>query len=271
MPHPLSEAAEKIKRASRHLEVLHSEIRRFTESDPKPFHFVPEIDQSSSRYLLRVKIDREPPSEWSLIAGDFVQNLRASLDYLVWQLVVDNDREPARTNAFPLFDRRPPQNPKNRHRQRWEANLAGVSSAAVGFIESCQPFNGADGPDVHVLSALRELSNQDKHRSLMPAFSAIQREPDLADFTVVETHDVLAPIEGGTLHAGYALHDGDLVLEAPIKILGSNPTVKIEGQLPLDVAFGKSLVPLEGLRRMCHAVAETVATARHLFVAGSID
>lgn len=265
MPHPLAESGDKVKRASRHLEVLHSEIRTFAASDPKPYRFVPEIDKAASRYLLRVKIERTPPSDWSLIAGDFVQNLRAALDYLVWQLVIANKGEPVKANAFPLFDHPPPSNPKNRSRKSWDAKLAGVHPDGICFIESCQPYGGSDGPDRHLFAALRELSNQDKHRSLMPAFSAIQRQPDLADIEVVGVSDVEAPIERGQLHTGHALADGDLVLEAPVQLIGPNPEIEMKGHLPLDVAFGEILIPLEGLRQMCHAVAETVVMARHLF------
>jgi hypothetical protein len=265
MTHPLREAGEKIKRASHHLQTLHTEIRCFTEQDPKPYRFVPEIDAASSQCLWRVKIESDPPPKWSLITGDFVQNLRASLDYLVWQLVLANDCEPGRQNAFPLVDQQPPLNPKNDNRRRWEAKVAGVDPRAVEFIESCQPFNGPDGPERHVLAALRDLSDQDKHRSLMPAFSAIQREPGLADLEIVGTQDVEQPVEGGKLLAGYALKDGDLVLEAPIRITGPNPAVDMAGQLPLDVAFGDALVPMEGLRQMCHAVAQTVAAADPFF------
>jgi hypothetical protein len=263
--HPLREAGEKVKRASRHLETLHSEIQSFTEREPKPFRFIPEVDGQSSRFVLRVKIESEPPPEWSLIVGDFVQNLRASLDYTVWQLVLDNDRKPGRHNAFPLVDHPPPFNPKNENRRRWEAKVAGIDAEAVRFIESCQPFNGPDGPERHLFAALRDLSNQDKHRSLMPAFSAIQRGPDLADIEIVGTQDLESPIESGKLLAGYALADGDPVLEAPVTITGPNPTIRMKGQLPLDVAFGEVLVPLEGLKQMCHVVAQTVVAAGSYF------
>jgi hypothetical protein len=215
--------------------------------------------------VVRVNIENEPPPEWSLIAGDFVQNLRASLDYTVWQLVLDSGGEPNRQNAFPLVDHQPPANPKNENRRRWEAKVAGVDPKAVRFIESCQPFNGPEGPDRHLLAALRDLSDQDKHRSLMPAFSAIQREPGLADLEITGSEDVVSPIPGGKLIAGYALSDNDPVLEAPVTMSGPNPAVHISGQLPLDVAFGEALIPLEGLRQMCQAVAETVVAAGSYF------
>jgi hypothetical protein len=57
----------------------------------------------------------------------------------------------------------------------------------------------------------------------------------------------------------------DLVVAAPVKITGPDPEVTMRGDLPLDIAFGKSRVPLEGLRRMVDAVAHTVADARGLF------
>jgi hypothetical protein len=65
--------------------------------------------------------------------------------------------------------------------------------------------------------------------------------------------------------AGYALADDDPVLEAPITITGPTPALQISGQLPLDVAFGEALIPMEGLRQMCQAVAETVVAAGAYF------
>jgi len=259
--HPLEGSAAKVKRASLHLETLHTEIRGFVKSEPKPYRFVSKVDVETSRYLLRIVIEREPPIEWSLITGDFVQNLRAALDYLVWQLVIANGREPSHRNAFPLFDGRPELG--SQEARTWSRMVRGVSTDALDFIEYCQPYRGGDGPGAHLLTALRELSNEDKHRTLLAAYSAIEANPGAMDFEVVGVRDVRSPVEGGKVYAGRPLNNYDLVLESPVVITGPNPEVKLNGELPMDVGFGWKPVPLQGLRQMVQSVAEIVAACRN--------
>ena len=258
----LAGCAGKVERASLHLEALHAEIRPFLESEPKPYRFVSKVDVETSRYVLLVIIERQPPIEWSLIAGDFVQNLRAALDHLIWQLVRANGLKPSNGNAFPLFDQEPPKKRSHRERERWNRMISGVHPAAVNFIEACQPYKGPDGPSRHLLAALRKLSNEDKHRTLIPAFSAVEARPDRMDLEVVGVRDVRAPVEGGQVHAGYALKSYDLVLEAPVEITGPNPEVKLDGNIPLDIGFGWKPVPLQGFVQMVQAVGATIGRAR---------
>jgi hypothetical protein len=259
---PLAGCVGKVERANLHLQALHAEISPFLKSEPKPYRFVSKVDVETSRYVLLVVIERKPPIEWSLIAGDFVQNLRAALDHLVWQLVRANGLRPTGGNAFPLFDQAPPKKRSHPERLKWDRMLRGVHPAAVRLIEICQPYNGADGPSRHVLAALRKLSNEDKHRTLIPAFSAVEARPDRMNLEVVGVRDVRAPIEGGKVHTGYALKSYDLVLETAVEITGPNPEVKLEGNLPLDIGFGWKPVPLQGFVQMCKAVALTISQAR---------
>src|ERR1700752_1107379 len=131
MSDPLRGCAAKVQRASRHLEAPPAAIRPFVESEPKPYRFVSKVDVESSRYLLRVVIEREPPIEWSLILGDFVQNLRAALDPLVWQLVRANGIEPTRRTAFPIFDQPPSRKRRQGEWEKWNAMLKGVHPGAL--------------------------------------------------------------------------------------------------------------------------------------------
>ena len=259
---PLAGCVGKIQRAGLHLEALHAAIGPFLESEPKPYRFLSKVDVETSRYVLLVVIERQPPLEWSLIAGDFVQNLRAALDHLIWQLVRANGQKPTVGNAFPILDQLPSKKRGHPERQKWNRCLAGVHPGAVHFIEICQPYKGPDGPSRHNLAALRKLSNEDKHRTLIPAFSAIEQRPDRMDVEVVSTRDVRTPIEGGKVHTGYALKNYDLVLEAAVEITGPNPEVELKGNLPLDVGFGWKPVPLQGFVQMHKAVALTIQGAR---------
>lgn len=264
---PLEGVVAKIQRASSHLEALYAEVRTFVESEPKPHGFVSKVDVETSRYIALVRIYRPPPVEFSLIAGDFIQNLRAALDHLVWQMVKANGQTPGNRNAFPIFDQRPSNKRGNRDRERWNAMTRGLHPAAERFIELCQPYNGPDGPRAHSLAALRRLSNEDKHRTLLAAYNAIESRPDRFDLDVVGVRDVRSPVERAEVYAGRPLNDYDLVLTAPVVITGPSPEVELKGQLPIDVGFGNPPVPLEALKQMVHQIATLAVASRvHLGV-----
>lgn len=263
---PLAGCVAKIERAQTHFDALNAEIDSFGKLEPNPYRFVGKVDVESSRYLMRIKIEREPPPEWSLLVGDFVQNLRAALDHLIWPLARANGHLESSGHAFPIFDQRPPMKRNHRQRETWNRMLAGVHPAAVNFIDLCQPYQGGDGPGRrNLLAALRKLSNEDKHRNLLPAFSAVWggEGGGEVDLKVMWSRDVRTPLEGGQVYAGRPLKDYDLVVEAPVVITGPNPAVKLKGKVPLDIAFGRRPVPLEGLLQMGRAVVYVVRRARN--------
>jgi hypothetical protein len=122
------------------------------------------------RYSVRLRVLQEPPLRWATIAGDFIQNTRAALDHLVWALVLLNGEQPSRQNQFPILDRAPAT---TRERQTWDRALSGVSEAARERIELAQPYQREDAPEHHLLYGLREMSNTDKHRTLLVTATAI--------------------------------------------------------------------------------------------------
>ena len=139
-----------------------------------------EMDVLRSKIKLAVKreIDNEDADkEWwiyrgepvgertasSIRIGEILHNLRSSLDYHVWQLVLANGQKPGAHNAFPISD----------GKDKWEkalsnGRLKGVGEEARKTIHQLQPFAEGEGLacDVHPFSALRNLSNIDKHRHL---------------------------------------------------------------------------------------------------------
>jgi len=262
---PLAGCEEKLKRADFHFDSLKSLIGTFFEAKPDSYWVIPEVDVESSRCLGRIRITREPPLNWSVVVGDYVQNLRAVLEHLIWQLVIANGEKPSSGNAFPLFDQEPPQDPCNGERKRWERNVWGVSAEALRFIEFCQPYKALHGPTGHTLSALRLLSNEDKHRTLVPALAAIHRDPDLVSIDLVEFRDIRPPTERVTIHAGRPLKDRSVVFQTPVIITGPNPEVEAKTNLPLDIGFGRKPVPLEGLKQMSEAVAMILRESRRFF------
>jgi hypothetical protein len=258
---PLAGCIAKVERAEAHLATLFPLINAFlsAEREPKPYRLAPEIHAESARCLWRFRVVEKPPLDWSMIVGDYLQNLRAALDHLVWILVRANGCEPSRGNCFPLFDVEPSRKRANGERGRWNRQVAGLHPAVINFIEDCQPYKAPDGPDSHILGALRTLSNEDKHRTVLPTLIAINEDATKFKFKSLEVRDIKVPPEPIQMRAGRPLQENDVALEMPIEITGPQPEVKLVGAVSLDVGFGGRPVPVKGLEQMAPAVAQVLA------------
>jgi len=149
----------KVQRAARLIEELQQIDLTYLMSEPVE-HLV-EADPTDHRYVVTVKVIRQPPVELALVFGDALHNLRASLDYMARGLVIANggdpiDRGGARSTAFPIRKVRPEQP---------ISIFPGISPAARDQLEAVQPFS-SDDPARHPLAILDELENRDKHRLL---------------------------------------------------------------------------------------------------------
>jgi len=258
---PLAGCRAKLERAETHLDSLNDLIDPFLESEPKPYRLFTKVDVDTARYIGVVGISREPPLEWSAIAGDFLQNLRAALDHLIWVLIRANGQRPSGGSAFPIFDQMPPKKSSHPERQRWNRQVGGVHPGVLHFIQLCQPYAAPDGPRGNVLAGLRTLSNEDKHRTLIPAFAAIASRPDALKIDHIWVRDV-SPLEGLKFETGKPLENGDQLFEAPITITGPNPEIKLKGDFALDIGFGRKPVPLEGFVQMQEFVAFILERSR---------
>ena len=260
---PLAGCEAKLERAKVHFNSLDTAATEFFEAKSKAYRIVTEVDVETSRFVGRVRITDEFPLGWSVIVGDILQNLRAALDHLLWQLVLANGCTPGFGNSFPIFDKLPPEDPSHPERVRWDRHIKGVHSGAVGFIEFCQPYNGLNGPGTqHTLTGLRRLSNEDKHRTLVPALSAVHGERKHFTVRPIELRHIQPPTEKMQVRAGRPLKDGDLVFEMPVTIIGPNPEIKAQGSVPLDVGFGRPPVPMKGFKQMVEVVEMILARCR---------
>ncbi len=152
----LDGARLKLERANEHLDALEAEIGRYLAGD---FYMLVR-DEKPDRTIFHLWVKEEPPPRLSVILGDCVHNLRSSLDYVAWQLVIANGGVPDDNTAFPIWDRKPRDGvfaPKS---------CAGMSKDALALIEGMQPYQAGDRARQHVLWFVRELSNTDKHRTL---------------------------------------------------------------------------------------------------------
>jgi hypothetical protein len=120
------------------------------------------------------------PSEIPLIIGDCLQNLRSSLDYLVWELCDAANVKPTEKNAFPVCK------DQQAFQSRKDA-LCGVPPNAAAIIERLQPFNSAQGWMSSELWILNRLTNISKHRRILVAgLGAVRTET--ATGAVIDRH-----------------------------------------------------------------------------------
>ena len=90
----------KLFRANEHLHEIHAETKRYFQA--KPAKVVREQEGSPDEFIGKIVTDAPVPKRIPLIIGDFLQNLRSSLDYLVWELVLAATNTPNHDNMFPI-------------------------------------------------------------------------------------------------------------------------------------------------------------------------
>ena len=96
--------------------------------------------------------------------------MRASLDYIAWELVIANpaiSKEPSRNTAFPIIDTIPINFKDNKA-------VKDILPQAIPIIEGMQPYHRANWPELSFLSILRELSNITKHRFIIPTARTVR-------------------------------------------------------------------------------------------------
>jgi len=188
----------KLRRAEEHREAFDELFGDYLAR--APYSITVDYDEQTGWHSLRWHVDQEPPLEdLALIFGDILGNLRTSLDYLVWQLVLAGGGTPSRTTAFPVARSR------RFWREQSEEMLQGVAPEWVAKIKSVQPYHVKDRPELHPLAILDHVNNLNKHRFLPVAvltperFSYLVNVADVAENEVFESRDL---VERPIVHGG---------------------------------------------------------------------
>lgn len=158
----------KLDRAEEHRQEYDQLVEDFVGAEP--YTIYSQYDPETGWHTLRWQVLREPPLQrMALVFGDMVSNLRATLDYLVWQLVLAGGMRPGRRTGFPVV----------RRAKDWEVQsksaLRGVQPPWVEEIEARQPYNRPDDPSIHPLAILDHVNNLNKHRFLPVAVLSVQQ------------------------------------------------------------------------------------------------
>ena len=193
--HPLEGPYLKVGRAKEHFDALRREVTAFDGREPyERWLEYEDYTDEVREYTVFAVVEEEPPSRLGVIAGDVIQNLRSALDHLVWAYTGPGLR--GTDTGFPIVAR-----PRN-----FEASAAkripGVSEAVRALIERSQPYHWGSARRDHPLFILKNLSNIDKHRTLLPVALARRNEyvtrpgsVEVFDLTVIPTRVVQDPTE----------------------------------------------------------------------------
>jgi hypothetical protein len=155
----------KVNRANRHIDELHSVIRRYI--DTSPYKIGRKTDPQTGEVVYYLLEAPPIPEEMALIAGDVLQNLRSALDHLAWALVETNGCRPNERTCFPIMEGKPlTRDDKN----RFDRKIEGMGQEAKDIIRSLNPYKGGNDD----LWLLHRLNNIDKHRTIFTVGFAVR-------------------------------------------------------------------------------------------------
>ncbi|MDA8282515.1 MAG: hypothetical protein M0Z42_04270 [Actinomycetota bacterium] len=188
----------KLGRAKHHLEEIEGIVAPWRDSHPYDRQEV--VEGKDKVYAYRLKFTSEPDQSLPTVVGDFIQNVRASLDYLMTGLVPSDRRT---KTYFPIFDVDPfAKDPDNRRkylqrdamdRRRWRTYTKGVPPNPLRLIHEFQPYAlGAHRRgNLRILWALKKISDADKHRELTTTPLGLEHVHVQVDGETNETFDAL--------------------------------------------------------------------------------
>jgi hypothetical protein len=164
----------KFGRAKEHLAAFQVELATYFKT--KPMTAIPQPKTDPRREPFAISISQSPPGSLSLVFGDFIHNVRSTLDHLVMALALDNGADPYdRTIQFPICDdpdrffgkpnAKTGARPKIPPGGTGGNNIRALRPPEQAFIEGLQPYNGAKNS--WILAELQFLDNMDKHRNII--------------------------------------------------------------------------------------------------------
>jgi hypothetical protein len=228
----------KLRMAHTQLKLLDTAWGKYLRAQPRPYDFIVHIDPQSGHHTIYAEIVESPSPMLSVIVGDVLHNLRSGLDHLAWELVIRAGGKPGRHTYFPICDTEERWIREVEWRRRSgdrQSPLTGIEpdSAIWKFIQAVQPYEGAIY--AKAMTALRVLSNADKHRQLL--ISGMFPDPD--DFAALLHWSPEAVLREQKIFIGpdEPMKDGDKVAFLSFDPAKPDPQLRVEGELAFDIAF----------------------------------
>ncbi len=150
----------KLGRAKEHLDILDTELVKF--QNLKPFRVSYYENPEHTLYVMRCEIPIID-LRLAIIASDAIYSLRASLDYLAWQLALITKERPFDRTEFPIVGEKTAKNI-----ERFNHITKDIPPNAVNEIKMLQPYHRGASYKSDLLWELDKLCNISKHR-IIPA------------------------------------------------------------------------------------------------------
>jgi hypothetical protein len=253
LPASLHSAEVKLRRANLHASTTEREARRFLDKHSAP---AVEVKEKADSGLLRIgdTVDLilafvegatypDLPESFPARFGDAVQNYRAALDHLAWQLVKHGSTPKPKNPAavqFPIYTR------ESDFRAKLATRLPGVSKAPGGpcdFIHFAHEYRRGKAQNA-LLLLLAKLSNDDKHRTLHTAVAALHGAKHQGTFTRCR------PIEFKNPPIPPSIKPGAEIAHMRVVVTGPNPEVEMEPKLTAYIALEGWTNAIDGLKQM---------------------
>lgn len=165
-PDDLADVRAKLRRAEKHYLELDSAQKAWFQDHPSPSKSRHELDEPA--WELRIRLEHDPiPDDWSAIFGDLVNNVRTALDYLIVAAIEHNSQPVPNQCYWPS----PAVEPTKGALATLNKILACLTAEHREIVEVNQPY-ASTLPRSQPLFVLRDLSNADKHRALLPRFTS---------------------------------------------------------------------------------------------------
>src|SRR3990167_5236797 len=243
----------KFERAQHHLHQLKSEVAKWRETCGYATRWEP--DANDPKYSVVVaSFESFPSEELFAIVGDVIQDLRASLDHLVyalsWAYSGPLSETQARACQFTILGERDEITGTKSFDNTGGKGLKCVSPEARAIIEELQPYNFVrEFPELgtnirdSLLWQLNELGKWERHRivHVSAAFTGGFEIAAKPGCTYPKSTDVAARVE---LFRGFVMKRGTEIARLPV--LATDGEMNMNVETTLDVAFFDAEPPLFG-------------------------
>jgi hypothetical protein len=232
----------KIERAKHHINDLQSRVHEFETGNVHDVIIKPNADRGHD--VLETRIVQAVPTEFALVIGDALHNLKAALDLVVNEVVITRLGSSDDYTRFPVRE----------DRKKLEAAVNGsqvaqASKAVASFIvDRVKPYYAGND----TIWALHRLNILDKHRLLLPVMQ------------INGVNDIRIKHEGGEYLMGAWIITRTRAVRHTLYDL-QNCQVADKGNLSLLILFDQRAVPLAG----APIIPTLVGFVRH--VSGIVD
>ena len=236
-PHPLQGALDRVDRAVEHVE----DFKRREASLGQLYHeaTIVEFNPAEPHNLQANTRIAYVDSIFGILLGEIAYNLRAALDYLVFELAKRDSGAIQQNTQFPICDF------KERFERVRDRFLTGVNDPHRAAIEELQPYSGCSWTPI-----LRDISNPDKHCQLADRTHGFMVHLSTQGFTSFLKMGDFAPVFRSKRRAMHPANgqeiDVYLATETPIIVeVGSGPKAVVNEVQKLVVSVRRTLADFQ--------------------------